>query len=244
MTGKPGEEIAWWDYWNTHARTTAFKLDSSAGRTGLLALEEIRRLQLQSPSVLEVGCGTGWLAEQIADAARYVGLDLSPAAVETARQRVPGAEFLSADYHTWSCEPASFDVVVMVDTIAYFRDQDAAVAKAWNALRPGGRLIVTTVNPIVFSRLSSVGPPGKGQVRKWLSRTALRDLLQRNGFALERSYTVFPAGDRGFLRVLNSRKIAVALFGGEYPKWITRCKERLGLGQYRIAVARRPSDGS
>src|SRR5690606_36611902 len=95
------QEIRWWDHWNTSTRTEEFTLESSAGRTGLLALEEVRRLQLKAPAVLEVGAGTGWLAEQLVGWSRYVGLDLSPVAVQAARERVPHAEFFAADFHYW-----------------------------------------------------------------------------------------------------------------------------------------------
>jgi 2-polyprenyl-3-methyl-5-hydroxy-6-metoxy-1,4-benzoquinol methylase len=234
------QELAWWDKWNTEARTKTFTLECDAGRTGLLALEEVRKLKLQNPSILEVGCGTGWLAEKLSAIGPYLGIDISPAAVDAAKGRVPGAKFAVADFHDWE-HTGTFDVVLMVDTIAYFRDQDLAVAHARSLINPEGWLILTTVNPFVYSRISWVGTPAPGQTRKWLTRRALFDLVARNGFETVKCYTAFPAGDSGILRVLNSRKIAKLLFGGEFPAWVVRIKEVCGLGQYRIAVVRKKS---
>ncbi len=230
------DEVAWWDQWNTQDSPNSCH-DSPRTHTGFLAVREVEQLKLDNPSILEVGCGNGWLAEKLSGIGQYVGLDLAPAAVEAAKKRVPSADFVVADFHTWQAQDGSFDIVVMVDTIAYFRDQDKAVARARSLLKPGGWLVLTTVNPFVYSRLSWVGPPGQGQVRKWLTRKTLEDLLERNGFERQKLYTVLPAGDRGILRLLNSRKLSKLLFGGEVSRWYTRLKEKVGLGQFRVAVA-------
>ena len=237
------EEEAWWDHWNTKFRATAPADWGDPTRTGWLALNEIRHLALSNPALLEVGCGTGWLSGELTRCSRYVGLDLSSAAIDLARKRVPAGQFVVADFHTWQAGAASFDVVVMVDTIAYFRDQDRAVNHAWSLLKPGGYLVLTTVNPFVHSRMSSTRPPGQGQVRKWLTKDALHRLLHRNGFNVLRSYTACPSGDKGILRWVNSRKLNRAVsFLTRGPEHLTLLKERLGLGQYRVAVARRGTE--
>ena len=232
------EEAAWWDDWNVKYRAGGFDEQSAAAKTGWLALREIRSLGLPNPIVLEVGCGTGWLGRRLEGHAEYVGLDLSPAAVEAARKLSPNHRFVAADFLDWVNPDEAFDVIVMIDTIAYFRDQNAALARAKDLLKAGGYLVVTTVNPFVFSRMSWIGAPGKGQVRNWLTRGALHGLLQRNGFTLLKSHTVFPAGDRGILRLINSRKLNRAVSRLVRESWLTRAKEALQLGQYRIVVAR------
>lgn len=231
-------EIAWWDQWNQSHRTEAFVDESDAARTGKMGLAELRSLDLNGPRILEIGCGTGWLAEQLVKDGSYVGMDLSPAAVEVAKRRVPEGEFVAADFHSWSHAGEPFDVILMIDTIAYFRDQEAAVRKTRSLLKRGGILVLTTVNPFVYSRMSWIGPPGEGQVRKWLPRSVLHELLSRNGFCVWRSKTACPAGDRGILRVINSRILDRALSLCVPRSWIRRAKEGLGFGQYRLVVAK------
>jgi SAM-dependent methyltransferase len=165
----------------------------------------------------------------------YEGWDLSDAAIELARRRHPSYRFAVADIHEAEAEETS-DIVVSVDSVACFRDQDAALSNVRRMLAPGGYLVLSTVNPFVYERISSVGPPGEGQVRKWLSRRELRALLERTSFEPVVRRTIMPAGDQGLLRWLNSPKLNAPLAAVFSP---TRVRERCGLGQYRLAVARR-----
>jgi SAM-dependent methyltransferase len=231
------KEIGYWDFWNMKSRSGA--LDPTAEQVGEVISGEILSLNMPNPRFLEVGCGTGWMAERLVRRGGYLGLDLSPKAIEVAQKRVPGARFCIADFVTWDLKEERFDIVLFVDSIAYFADQSQVVSKAAQLLDHRGYLVLSTVNPFVYSRMSVVGPPAEGQVRKWLSRSALFDLLERGGFSLVRSYTVLPAGDRGILRVLNSRRLNLATQTLLPEIWIRRAKELCGLGQYRIAVARR-----
>lgn len=231
------DEIACWDLWNRSHRTAAFVEDSDAARTGRMGLAELLALNLEKPRILEVGCGTGWLADQLAGRGNYVGLDLSPEAIAVARERVPEGQFVAADYHTWENDGEPFDVILMIDTIAYFRDQQEALRRTRSLLKTGGMFILTTVNPFVYSRMSWIGSPAKGQVRKWLSKRNLHTLLTTAGLAVRKSRTAFPAGDRGILRIVNSRVLngLLGIFG--LKDWARTAKERIGLGQYRLVVA-------
>lgn len=234
-------EISYWDGWNIQYRSGIIDEESTPGELGTVLLKELSSLSLRNPHlrVVEIGCGTGWMAERLGGCGSYLGLDLSPKSVEAAKSRVPGARFVATDFLGWDLPDERFDVALFVDSIAYLRDQDLAVAKALELVDRDGYLVLSTVNPFVYSKISWVGPPAEGQVRKWLSRTHLHTLLKRGGFRLLRSYTVMPAGDQGIFRVLNSRKLN-RLAQLVVPKvWVRRAKELCGVGQYRIAVARR-----
>jgi SAM-dependent methyltransferase len=233
------KETSFWDSWNTTHRSGVFDASSTPAQLGAAILREISSLGLTDLRVVEIGCGTGWFAERLVECGGYLGLDLSPKAIEEARRRFPGARFFAADFLSWNSQDELFNVALFVDSIAYFRDQNLAIARASELLDRDGYLVLSTVNPFVYSRMSWVGPPAEGQVRKWLSRAELHALLEAGGFRLLRSYTVMPAGDKGILRVLNTPKInrpaQVVIPAG----WIKRAKELCGLGQYRIVVAQR-----
>jgi SAM-dependent methyltransferase len=235
------KEIGYWDHWNTTHRSGVVDGNSTPGQLGAVILREISSLRLTNPRIVEIGCGTGWFAQRLVGYGGYLGFDLSPKAIEEAQRRVPGVRFLATDFLGWDSQGELFDVALLVDSIAYFHDQDLAVAKASAVLERHGYLVLSTVNPFVYSRISWVGPPAEGQVRKWLSRENLHALLERGGFNLLRSYTVMLAGDRGILRVLNSpilnRPARLVIPGA----CIRKAKEICGLGQYRIAVAQRAS---
>jgi hypothetical protein len=104
----------------------------------------------------------------------------------------------------------------------------------------GGLCIITTINPIVYNRIRRVGGVKleNGPVSHWLSRRELHDLVRRAGLSIERSYTIMPRGNMGFLRILNSSKLNEA-FGPGCAAVFRRMKESAGLGQYRIVIARK-----
>jgi hypothetical protein len=67
-----------------------------------------------------------------------------------------------------------------------------------------------TQNGFVWHRSSALNSVGEGQIRNWPSLRDLRTMLRASGFSVIRVSSIQPAGDRGVLRVLNSR----ALRGG------------------------------
>jgi 2-polyprenyl-3-methyl-5-hydroxy-6-metoxy-1,4-benzoquinol methylase len=231
-------EEQFWDNWNEQRVV--------AGLVGVrlalceAAVAELRRLCLAPGlSLMDVGCGAGWTGEWLHRGFDYLGLDLSPQAIESAKARVPGARFEAADFHEWPEPAGHYDVVLSVDAIAYFRDQDAVVAKMARALKPRGWLVMTTLNPYVYARMSHIDPPGQGQVRKWLTRRALHALLERNGFEVLRSRSILPTGDRGLLRWTNAPKLNRPLNALLGKQQVKRLKEVVGLGQFRVVTARR-----
>lgn len=96
--------------------------------------------------VLDAGCGrNSALARHRARIGRFVGVDIHAPA--------PGAlpyldEFATVDLCATSdaFPPATFDVVLSSFTVEHFADPDVAFANLARWLRPGGTLVVTTVN--------------------------------------------------------------------------------------------------
>jgi SAM-dependent methyltransferase len=90
--------------------------------------------------LLDVGCGTGWLADHFAD---YTGLDGSPDAVAAAGER--GRDVQLHDVaEPLPCADASFDAVVMKDLLEHVPDPVALVLEVRRVLRPGGRVFASS----------------------------------------------------------------------------------------------------
>jgi SAM-dependent methyltransferase len=92
---------------------------------------------------LDVGCGTGALAETILALAaprEVVGIDPSPAYVAFARDRVNDARvrFEVGDARALREAPASFDAVVSGLVINFVPEPDQAVSEMVRGARPGG----------------------------------------------------------------------------------------------------------
>jgi 2-polyprenyl-3-methyl-5-hydroxy-6-metoxy-1,4-benzoquinol methylase len=94
--------------------------------------------------VLDVGCGTGALARELAAkrGAKVTAIDLSPRMVDVARLRSPaslGIEYAVADLMELS--PTGFDVVISTNTLHHLPLADAAARMA-AALVPGGMMLI------------------------------------------------------------------------------------------------------
>lgn len=91
--------------------------------------------------ILDLGCGTGHLTNQIArSGAEVIGIDISPEMIERARSNYPGIRFEVADGANFHFEEP-FDAVFSNAALHWIRDQRAAAACIWRALKPGGRLV-------------------------------------------------------------------------------------------------------
>lgn len=233
------QQIAFHDRWNEQYRKEGFeKIEPESKARGEKVLELLESLRLQGATILELGCGTGWLTERLVSHGATTAVDLSPRAIEIARNRQLDAVFLAGDLYTMELPQAAFDVVVCLETIAGMPDQPGFVSICARATRPGGYLIITAQNKFVYERRRDIRPPQPGNIRKWLSGRELRDLLKRH-FQIQRSITVLPAGDRGILRIINSSKLNRVLELVFSKQRIRKLKESLGLGQTHVVLARR-----
>ena len=101
------------------------------------------------PQILDVGCGTGEIAERLArrfPSASILGVDLEDAHLERARARCAAlgarVKFQKDDALALSLPDASVDLVVSRHLIQAVPDPQRALAEMARVLAPGGRLHV------------------------------------------------------------------------------------------------------
>lgn len=104
---------------------------------------------LETGDVLDIASGDGVLAELLAPHAhRYVCIDASPRVVAAARERLRryrNVEVTEADMHALPFDDASFDLVVLMHALTYAAKPAQAVVDAARVLRPGGRLLLSSL---------------------------------------------------------------------------------------------------
>ena len=93
---------------------------------------------------LDVGCGEGMLARQLAHLATHVvGIDQDAPSIDLARRQDPGGaiDFICGDFLTYPLAPASFS---MITSVAALHHMDARVAlrRMDQLLAPGGTLAI------------------------------------------------------------------------------------------------------
>ena len=127
-------------------------------------------VQLLSPRqgerVLDLGCGTGYLTNLIAQAgARVIGIDKSPAMIQRACAAYPDLDFRvmpATDFHF----DTPFDAVFSNATLHWVLDKEKAIDHIAQTLKPGGRFVL------------EMG--GKGNVEEIV--VATRKVLNRHGY--------------------------------------------------------------
>jgi ubiquinone/menaquinone biosynthesis C-methylase UbiE len=159
--------------------------------------------------VLDVGCGTGLVANQAAElvwpAGRVTGLDVSLAMLELADRRAPA----NASYQLIQLVDrlpfgtSTIDLVTFGDSLPYLGDPFALLEEARRVLRPGGRIglslrqrsLVTDAQRIFYRLLADelseahplVVPRYPHKERGWLGEPdVIGELLRDAGFGTPR----------------------------------------------------------
>ena len=126
-----------------YAATNGAAYERSMGRwSRKLADAMLDALALpRGSAVLDAGCGTGALADALAardTAARITGIDISPAFLEAARARVPGADFRPGDLTALDLPDAAFDAALSLLVLQFVPDRAKAVVEMARVTKPGG----------------------------------------------------------------------------------------------------------
>jgi SAM-dependent methyltransferase len=105
----------------------------------------------RQPTVIDVGCSSGYLLEDLRTAipdASLIGVDLVAAGLRKAHENVPEATLLHADACALPLEDESIDAVLSANLLEHVPDDKQALAEIFRILRRGApALIVVPVGP-------------------------------------------------------------------------------------------------
>lgn len=193
---------AWWDpegdfrplhrlnpvrvNWIRYAAAHHFGLDAQAERP------------FEGLTMIDIGCGGGLVTEAMARlGAVMLGIDASSesvrvAEVHAAKEGLP-IRYRRAAPEDLVSERATFDVVLSLEVIEHVANLDSFIAAAADLLRPGGAMILSTINRTLKSlALAKVGaeyvmrwlPVGTHDWRKFVKPSELAKVLRRHDLAL------------------------------------------------------------
>lgn len=109
--------------------------------------------------ILEIGCGTGYythLLRRTFPRASITAVDLTPAILEAAQNRLAGAEGIEWLVADGEAElPGYFDLITASSVFQWFCRPEQACRRFWEHLHPGGLLAFTSLGPKTFQELSA-----------------------------------------------------------------------------------------
>lgn len=137
-----------WETWDRQFRDGSWEwLDSIDEFAHYMVIAGYVRWLFASPTILDVGCGQGRLAELLATFSipRYFGIDLSAEAIQQARRRMrTPARFRVADMNAWD-PPEQFSVIVFCESLNYAIRPASTLLRYARALKRNGAIIVSLV---------------------------------------------------------------------------------------------------
>jgi 2-polyprenyl-3-methyl-5-hydroxy-6-metoxy-1,4-benzoquinol methylase len=181
--------VRFWNHQTSHPELAAPYFSRQVGR-GIVGLALRQGVLADGSTVLDLGCGPGYLAEHLLEAGCEVwGVDSADASIAEANRRLdrrPG-------WHGASHDPPgqAFDAVTCIETIEHL--SDALLSSTFKTirehLRPGGAAFLTTPNDediraaVVYCPFCDHEFHSMQHVRSFTAET-LRARLEGAGFAV------------------------------------------------------------
>jgi len=148
--------------------------------------------------VLDLACGTGAVARQVAhrlqSSGTLVGIDFSRGALEIAKSSISKGNFIEMDAENIGLH-AKFDKILCQYALMFFPDPASVLVRLMMLLKQGGRLAAavhgtsegvpyfsTIMEPVLY-HIPNIRPQGTPTVHRFGKPEDLRDLIASAGFS-------------------------------------------------------------
>ncbi|MBN9334364.1 class I SAM-dependent methyltransferase [Devosia sp.] len=185
-------------FWNRMANRYAAApiADENAYQTKLAAT---RRLLRPDMELFEFGCGTGSTALIHAAGVRHIrAIDFSERMIEIARSKAEKAGVTNIGFEVGAIEsvdlaPESLDMVLGMSILHLLKDKQAAIARVFAALKPGGYFVTSTACLTeMMPAIRYIAPLGSflGLLPHLdvMSQSQLRGAMEAAGFVVEHEW--------------------------------------------------------
>ena len=178
----------------------------------------------QKSRILDIGCGAGFLANDLAEAGHAVsGIDLSPKSLEVAKShdKTGSVDYRVADALKLPFEDASFDIVTSMDFLEHIDQPHASIKEASRVLKPGGTFFFHTFNRNLLSYIIVIKgvewivkntPKNMHVLNLFVKPKELTDYCRQEGITVQEIHGLGPKmKSRAFWKMLFTRRVPADL---------------------------------
>lgn len=191
------------ELWRSDTYGSARPNDEEKGRAGYITrLIEKQVLPafppLQKLTVLDLGCGRGWLTNLLSQYGPVTGADPVEAAIQRARELHPRLQFRVGETSQLLSEglAGSFQLVVATEVIEHVPDEqkERFLREIYRLLAPSGFLLLTTPRAQIRSRWESIYGKANQPIEDWISEAQLKAVGRSVGFQTVGNQRIFVEG--------------------------------------------------
>jgi SAM-dependent methyltransferase len=180
-------------------------------------------------SLLEIGCGTGFVLESVRESFPklwLVGGDLHAEGLKHARGRMPELELLQLDARRIPYE-GEFDVIAAFDVLEHILEDRQVLGEMRTALKPGGGILLTVPqHPWLWSKVDD-----HGEHKRRYRKHELESKVSAAGFRVLRITSfmslLLPAMAAVRMKARLQRGLSDPNSGLVTPRWLTAILERV-----------------
>ena len=140
------EQVRFWDSWIWEFAAWGKNPDNARRAEIVLSLANAQK----HAKILEVGCGSGWLALQLANFGQVTAVDVGAETIERLRALHPHITWIGGDFLSLDLPSQSFDLIVSMETISHVANQGAFAEKIAQLARPGCDLVLQLLKILLY----------------------------------------------------------------------------------------------
>ena len=169
-------------------------IDRASRADALLQIQ--KNLHDSQNVILEIGCSSGYLLRKIKEnfpMATVIGADVVREPLFKLFQALPGVPLMRFDLLRCPLPNYSIDALILLNVLEHIEDDELALQRVFNLLKPGGFLVVEVpAGPYLYDAYDKELSHFRRYSKKELARK-----LEKSGFMLKRSthlgFIIFPA---------------------------------------------------
>jgi SAM-dependent methyltransferase len=192
---------------------------------------------LKGLDIIDLGCGDALFGREALErgARTYLGVEVSARMAALARSNVAGmaGRVENMSIEDWRAEPATADLLTSRLALNYVEDLTGVFRQMHEALRAGGRVVLSVEHPVITSNFESLSSGrreswlvddyfrGGARPHRWMGNEVLKfhrtlddylDLVQDSGLLLERVRESRPARENFQSEEEYQRRLRIPLF--------------------------------